>query len=97
MSLRNNGIAALVAADAPAARDLAFEMAVLLRIERRRYRRGIAAIFAMGAAAMLVLAVVMPALTPVAAHAATGLGNWALAAALLALSLPLQGWIARRF
>jgi hypothetical protein len=55
----------LLAADAPAARDAAFEIAVLARIEQRRFRRGLAAQVAAAALAALLLALVMPGLAPV--------------------------------
>lgn len=97
MSERDADVTALMAADAPAARDLAFEIAVLMRIERRRYRRGVAAILAAGLLAATVLAAVMPGLGSAAAHAFAGVGNWMLAATLLTLSLPMQAWIARHF
>lgn len=54
----------LLMADAPAARDARFEIAVLARIEQRRFRRGLAANMALAAAATLLLALVMPGLQP---------------------------------
>ena len=97
MNERNGAMTALLATDAPAARDLGFEIAVLLRIERRRYRRGVAMVVAIGLLATAVLAALMPGLGSAAAHAFAGVGDWVLAAALLTLSLPVQGWIAKRF
>jgi hypothetical protein len=96
MSEHNAKMAALLAADAPAAHDLAFEVAVLARIEARRYRRGVILNIALAAAATALLALVMPPLLAAAQLAFGGISDWILAAALLGLSLPLQGWIVRR-
>lgn len=54
----------LCAADAPPARDLAFEIAVMARIERRRFHRALARNTALMLAAALVMALAMPALAP---------------------------------
>ena len=61
MSERNEQMAAMLAADAPA-RDPAFEIAVLARIEQRRFRRGVARNLAAAAGVALLLAFIMPRL-----------------------------------
>ena len=73
MSERNERMAAMLAADAPA-RDLAFEIAVMARIEQRRFVRSLARNSVMAAAAALLLALVMPLLNP-------GLTGWSSALA----------------
>ena len=54
----------LLTADAPAARDTAFEIAVLGRIEQRRFRRAVAGRLAATLAACILLALAMPGLAP---------------------------------
>lgn len=64
MSERNEQMAAMLMADAPAARDMAFEIGVLARMERRRFHRAVAVRLALALAASLLLALVMPPLAP---------------------------------
>jgi len=61
MSERNEQMAAMLAASAPV-RDLAFEIAVLAKIEQRRFHRSVAQNLLAAASASLLLALVMPAL-----------------------------------
>jgi peptidoglycan/LPS O-acetylase OafA/YrhL len=51
-----------MAADAPATRDLAFQLGVMARIERRQFRRAILANAAMALLAALLLAPIAPLL-----------------------------------
>jgi hypothetical protein len=60
--MRNERMAALLAAEAPAGRDCAFQLAVMEKIERRRFRRGLILNVALTVAATVLLALVMPAL-----------------------------------
>lgn len=64
MNERNEKMAAMLVADVPA-RDLPFEIALLAKIERRRFRRGLAANGMLALVACLVLALAMPVLQPV--------------------------------
>jgi hypothetical protein len=61
MSERNEQMAVMLAADAPA-RDLAFEIAVMAKIEQRRFVRDMARNLGAALLAALVLALVMPTL-----------------------------------
>lgn len=70
MSERNEKLAAMLAADAPAARDLGFEIAVMARIEQRRFRRELARNLVLAAGAALLLALLAPQLDWAAAWAA---------------------------
>jgi hypothetical protein len=97
MSERNDAMAAMLAADAPAARDLAFEIAVLARIEQRRFRRGVMANVALAVTATILLALVMPDLENAwQAQLAGSLSNGVIAALLFALVLPLQWAMVKR-
>ncbi|HVV28045.1 MAG TPA: hypothetical protein VHC40_08775 [Rhizomicrobium sp.] len=71
-----------MAADAPPARDLSFELAVMARIERRHFRRAVAGNAAVAALAALVLFMAAPPL----AQAAESL-NGNLIATLVAVGL----------
>jgi hypothetical protein len=62
--MMNDALKHLVMADAPAARDANFEIAVLARIEQRRFWRGLAGQAALAVMAAIVLALVMPVLQP---------------------------------
>lgn len=95
MSERNEKMAAMLAADAPAARDLAFELAVMDRIERRRFARGMALNLMLGLGAALVLAMLMPGFD-VAAQLMAGINRWLMPAAAVALTLPFCWWMLRR-
>lgn len=64
MSERNDRMAAMLAADAPAARDALFEIAVLGRIERRAFHRALAQRVVMAAIAASLLGLIMPPLLP---------------------------------
>jgi hypothetical protein len=55
----------LMAADAPAARDLAFQLGVMARIERRQFRRAMLANAAMALLVAILLALVAPTLQQV--------------------------------
>jgi hypothetical protein len=97
MSEHNEQMACLLLADAPASRDLAFEIALLTRIEQRRFRRGLAVIVALAAAAAMLLALLMPDVENIwQTHFAGAVGNGMIAAILCGLLLPVQVWIARR-
>jgi FtsH-binding integral membrane protein len=52
----------LVAADAPAARDLVFQLGVMARIERRQFRRAMLTNVAMALLATVLLALMTPIL-----------------------------------
>jgi hypothetical protein len=84
MSGRNEKVAAMLAAEAPAARDLAFEIAVLARIERRRFARNMARNLAVAAAALL-LALIMPQLD----WAATLAASWSSVLSQLTAGTPV--------
>jgi hypothetical protein len=62
MNEHSDQIAAMLAGDAPAARDLSFEIALLARIEQRRHRRGQQRALALAVGATLLLAFLMPQL-----------------------------------
>lgn len=64
MSERNETMAAMLMSDAPAAHDMAFDIAVLARMERRRFHRAVMARLALALAAGVLLALVMPPLAP---------------------------------
>jgi hypothetical protein len=55
---------ALMAMDAPAARDPSFQLAVMARIEQRRFHRAILVNVTVALAVALVLALAMPVLQP---------------------------------
>ncbi|HEY5347870.1 MAG TPA: hypothetical protein VIJ72_06730 [Rhizomicrobium sp.] len=95
MSERNEKMAAMLAADAPAARDLAFELTVMDRIERRRFARGMALNLMLGLGAALVLAMLMPGFD-VAAQLMAGINRWLTPAVAVALTLPFCWWMVRR-
>jgi hypothetical protein len=95
MNERNERMAAMLATDVPA-RDLAFEIAVLARIERRRFRGEIARNLMAAAVAAVLLALVIPVLWPLLQAGLAPLRllwpqgpftNMALGAALMAASL----------
>ena len=96
MSERNEAIAGLLAADAPAARDMAFQLAVMAKIEQRRYRRGLVLNIALTVAVTLLLALVMPGLEPVLWQAVSGIGAGLTATLVIAASLALPWWATRR-
>jgi hypothetical protein len=94
--MRNAKMAAMLAADAPAARDLAFQIAVIAKIEQRRFRRGIALHAGLAAGLALLLGLVMPALEPVLQQAAAGFDSAPVIAVLVAASMALPWWATRR-
>ncbi len=97
MSERNEQMARLLMADAPAARDLSFEIALLARMEQRRFRRGLAVTALLAVVAAILLALLMPGIEDVWQQRFAGrVGNGTLAAILFAILLPIQIWIARR-
>ena len=71
MSERNDRMAAMLAAEAPA-RDFAFEIAVLQKIEQRRFIRSMARNLGAALMAALLLALLVPQLDWVAVVA----GSW---------------------
>jgi hypothetical protein len=75
MSERNETMAAMLAADVPG-HDLAFEIAVLARVERRRFVREQARNLGAAALAALLLALVMPQLTVIPVLAAGWSGGF---------------------
>jgi hypothetical protein len=75
MSERNENMAAMLAAGVPG-RDLAFEIAVLARIERRRFHRDIARNLVAALAAAVLLALVAPQLAVIPALAAGWSGGF---------------------
>jgi hypothetical protein len=85
MSERNEKMASMLAAEAPAAHDLAFEIAVLARIEQRRFHRGLAMNLALGAAGTVLLALLAPQLGWAAALAA----SWSSVLSQLTASTPV--------
>jgi len=94
MSERNDKMAAMLAADAPAARDFAFRIAVMEKIEQRRFRRGMVLNIALTMAAIALLALVVPDLEPVIRQAGSGIGA-GLTALLVAASMALPWWMTR--
>lgn len=97
MNMHSGKVAAMLAADAPAAHDIAFELAVLARIEQRRYRRGMAANVALAVTAAILLALVMPDIEDFwQSNIAASLSNGMIAVLLFALMLPLQWRMMRR-
>jgi len=96
MSERNEKMAAMLAADAPAAHDMAFQVAVMAKIEQRRYQRGLAVNLVLTAALTCLLALVMPGLEPVLRETASGMGLVPVAAMLIIASMALPWWLTRR-
>ncbi len=96
MSEHNEKMAAMLAADVPAARDMAFQLAVMAKIEQRRYQRGLIINLALTAALALLLALVMPGLEPVLRETVSGMGSAVLAAMLIIASMALPWWMTRR-
>jgi len=95
MSERNEKMAMLLAAGAPVARDMAFQLAVMAKIEQRRYRRGMALNIALTVTATALLALVMPGLEPVIRQIGSGMGP-GLTALLIGASMILPWWMTRR-
>lgn len=81
MNERNEQMAAMLA-DGPA-RDLGFEIAVLARIEQRRFRRALARNVAVAAGVALLLALVVPRL-------GLDFSGWGAALAGLAGNIPVM-------
>jgi hypothetical protein len=97
MSERNEQMARLLMADAPAARDLSFEIALLARIEQRRFRRGLAMTMLLAAASAILLALLMPGFENIWQQRYAGaFSNGMIAAMPFAVLLPMQVWIMRR-
>jgi hypothetical protein len=97
MKERNDAVAAMLAADAPAEHDLRFEIAMLARIAQRRLRRGIVTNMALAGTAAMLLALVMPDLEMAwQTQLAGSFSNGVIAALLFALILPLQWAMTRR-
>ena len=84
-------ISRLLAEAAPPARDPAFELAVLARIEQRRFRRALMLNLALALAASLLLALVMPMLGGLAGALSSNLviAGLLLAGGALLLQSPL--------
>ncbi len=96
MSEHSEQIAKLLAADAPAARDHAFQLAVMAKIEQRRFRRGLVLNVALTLAATLLLAVVMPGLEPLLQQMSFELNSNLAITALVIASVALPWWVTRR-
>jgi hypothetical protein len=97
MSEHNEQITRLLAADAPDSRDFSFELAVMARLEQRRFRRGLVMNLALAAAAATLLALAMPELERTWQQSFAGaLSNGMIAAGLCAATLALQWGMARR-
>jgi len=60
--MNDTELTVLFARDLPAAHDAKFTLAVLARMEQRRFRRELATVLALGAAAALLLALLAPTL-----------------------------------
>ena len=100
MSERNERVANLLAANAPAARDRTFEVKVMAQIERRRFTRTVTRNFGLAALSALILALMAPLTEPLPAL----MGDWAqahlsvidiLAVTTLMLSAALALWQAK--
>jgi hypothetical protein len=75
---------------------MAFQLAVMAKIEQRQYRRGLALNIALTMAAIALLALVMPGLEPVLRETASGMGLVPVAAMLIIASMALPWWLTRR-
>lgn len=95
MSAHNEKMAALLAADAPAAQDFAFQIAVMEKIEQRRYRRAMILNLGLTATAIALLALLVPAMEPVLQQVASVDSNNALIL-LIGASFVLPWWMTRR-
>jgi hypothetical protein len=95
MSERNETVARMLAADAPAGRDFAFQLAVMAKIEQRRFQRGMILNIALTLAVTLLLALLMPGLEPVLWQAVSGIDPGLTAALVVSASLVLP-WLATR-
>jgi hypothetical protein len=92
----HNELVARLLTDVPA-RDHAFEIALLARIEQRRFRRGLAWTVVATAGMTVLLAFAMPGLEKMWQQNFAGLfSNTMIAAMLFAMLLPAQQWIMRR-
>lgn len=90
-------LAALLKADAPPAQDMRFSLAVMTRIEQRQFHRSLLRNVILGAAATLVLALIVPTLNLVWGDVATPLSsNMIIAALLLAFGVMALPWIVQR-
>ena len=88
---------ALLAQDAPLARDLSFELGVTARIEEQRFRQALLRNFALAALGALLLALLMPLLEMIwRNYFAATISNGMIAVALFTLTLLGQGWAALR-
>lgn len=96
MSESNEDMVRMLAADAPGAPDLAFEIALAARIERRRFWRELAMVMSLAVASALLLAVLMPELQAVWQPSIAPAGNIAVAATLFVFCLLGQRWVAQR-
>jgi hypothetical protein len=90
MNEHNGRMALMLAEHAPAAQDLAFEIAVMAKIEQRRFVRGMALNLAAALLAAVLLALLSPQLALIPALTASWsselsalTGNFLLMAALL--------------
>ena len=99
MSEHNETMAKLLAADAPAARDLTFELAVMARIEQRHFAGAVARNLGLASVAALALASLAPLLDSLPA----AMDGWTqaymptdtLAMTTLVLSAALALWQAK--
>jgi hypothetical protein len=77
-------------------RDMSFQLAVMTRIEQRRFRRALAANILVTLAVIMALASVMPVLQQAwQAHIAPIMSNLVIGITLMALSALLPYWAAR--
>jgi hypothetical protein len=95
MNERNEKLAMMLAADAPAAHDLRFELAVMARIEQRRFARGMALNLMLALGLAVTLALLMPGFD-VAAQLMAGINHWLTPMVAVALTLPFCVWMLRR-
>ena len=90
-------LAALLRAGAPPARDLAFELAVMGRIERRRVWRELAFYLVLAAAAAAILALTMPSFEQIWRTIFSGrVNNWMIALLLCAATVAGMPLLQRR-
>jgi hypothetical protein len=97
MQASDADLAALLCADAPPARDLAFELGVMARIERRRVWRELTFYLVLAAAVAVLLALTMPSVEQVWRVIFSGsLSNWMTALLLCATALAGMPLLQRR-
>ena len=90
-------VAALFAAEAPPARDYAFQVRVAERIAARRAWMTVGALVPWAVAAMVLLWALAPALEPFAESMAPAVQSAALVLTVAAGTLVAARWMSRRF